>query len=266
MALYPFRRCYMGLRQTFAILVIAMLVCSCALEPSTSEKVPDFESIAFVTPDNLPKITLTESESAAFGKQLQAGAALGTVGGAAVGAATCGPVFYGPCLAIMSWYGLVAGTTGGAILGLYSYTGLSDTDTAYITEVLSKIDANRNFHQDLSKRVEQAIPAELIATPEVADVQVVVRVSRIAFTEVERELVITQLHGTMVIAWAQDPGESTYRELFAAETPARDIDELIANDGRLLESAIDECLMQLAEQMSLSLIRLEHLAMRGEDP
>jgi len=253
----------MGCRQNFMALAMAMLICSCASEPLSSAKVPPFEGVAFVTPEDLPELTRPESETEVLDRNIYAGAAAGTVGGAAVGAAVCGPVLYGPCVAIMSWYGLVAGTAGGAVLGLYNYSGLSETDSAYVAEVLSRIDANRNFHGELSKQVERQVPSIIIAIPEEADIQVIVRVSRINFIEVEKELISTELYGTMVLAWAQGSGEQTYREFFSAAASAKDIDDLIADDGRLIESVIDGCLSQLAEQMSSRLLQLQYARAEG---
>jgi len=247
----------MACGRMFITLMMALLLCSCASEPPASAKVPPFENVAFVTPEDIPNLAQLESESEVVEKHMYAGAAVGTMGGAAIGAAACGPVFYGPCVLIASWYGLVAGTSGGIVLGLYNYSGLSDTDSAYFEEVLLRIEAKRSTNRKLTSDLERQFPSNLIALPQDADIQVVVRVSRINFVKVDKELISTQVYGTMVIAWAQASGEQSYRELFTTTAPAKDIDDLLADDGRLLERAIDECLFQLAEQMSSRLIQLK---------
>ena len=105
----------------------AMILVSCTSQPPTSAKAPPFKSVALVTREDIPELTRSETQSEVVEKHVYGGAAVGTIGGAAIGAAACGPIFYGACVAIMSWYGLVAGSAGGAALGLYSYSGLSDT-------------------------------------------------------------------------------------------------------------------------------------------
>lgn len=240
----------------------ALLLLSCASQAPSPAQAPQFKSIAFVTSKDLPELTRPESESEVVERHVYAGAAAGTVGGAAVGAVACGPVLYGVCIAIMSWYGLVAGSVGGAALGLYDHSGLSYTDSAYVELVLAGIDDRRDFHSDLRKQVILRIPAETIVAPQDADIQIVVRVNQISFIEIEKELISTEMYAAMILARAQEPEEQTYREVFAAKAPAKDIDDLIAGDGQLLESAIDECLSEIAKLMSN---RLDRLWVEGAD-
>ena len=235
---------------------------SCAPQAPSPAKAPPFKSIAFVTSQDLPELARFESETEVVDRHIKAGAAAGTLGGVAVGAAACGPVLYGVCVAIMSWYGLVAGSIGGAALGLYNYSGLSDTDTAYIELVLSGIDDRRDFHSDLRKQVELRVSTETIADPQDADIQIVVWVNQISFIEVEKELISTEMYGAMILARTQEPNAQPYKEFFTAKASVKDIDDLIAGDGQLLESAIDECLSEMAELMSH---RLEREWVKGAD-
>ena len=237
-----------------------LLLASCASRSPISAEAPPVKSISFVTAKDFRELTRSESESEFVEQHISAGAAAGAVGGAAVGAAACGPVFYGACIAIMSWYGLAAGSAGGAALGHYSYSGLSDTDSAYVEQVLSEINGRRDFDTDLSRQVRLRVPADSIAAPQDAEYQVVVWVNQISFTEIEKELVRTQLHGTMIVARAQESDGQPYRELFTTEASAKDIDDLIAGDGRLLENAIDECLVGVAVLMEE---RLEQMLLAG---
>lgn len=237
-----------------------LLLTSCTSQSAISAKAPPVKSISFVTAKDFRELTHSESESEFVEQHISTGAAAGALGGAAVGAAACGPVFYGACVAILSWYGLAAGSAGGAALGHYNYTGLSDTDSAYVEQVLSGINSRRDFDSDLSDQVRLRVPADSIAAPQDAEYQVVVWVNQINFTEVEKELVSTQLHGTMILARAPGSKEQSYRELFTAESPAKDIDDLIAGDGQLLENAIDECLVGIALLME---DRLEQMLLAG---
>jgi hypothetical protein len=252
-----------GCREIFWTLATALVICSCVSQPPTSARVPPFEDVAFVTAKDLPELTQLESETKFIENHMYAGAAVGTVGGAMIGAGACGPVLYGPCVVIMSWYGLVAGTTGATVLGLHNYSGLSETDSAYVEEILLRFESKRNIHSKLSEEVEGQVPVYLLDIPENADIQIVVRVSRINFIEDDNELIRTELYGTIILAWAQESGEQAYREIFSATATPKDIDDLIADDGRLLESAIDQCLSQLANQMSSRLLELQQAGLEG---
>jgi hypothetical protein len=173
------------------------------------------------------------------------------------GAAACGPVLYAPCMIIMSGYGLIAGTAGGAAAGLFNYSGLSRTDAAYMSDVLSRIASDRNLQTELGDDVRHRLATGSITTAADANIQVIVRLNQVRFVEIERDLVSTRLQGSMVVGWMDDSGEQTYLTDYAAEYPATDIDDLIANDGRLLESALEQCLADLARQMGSRLIRLQ---------
>ena len=236
------------------------LVVSCAPQPPVPSGPPPIRSIAFVTSKDLPELTRSEAEE--IEKHISTGATAGAVGGAAVGAAACGPVFYGACVAIASWYGLVAGSVSGAALGLYSYTGLSETDAAYVDQVLVDIGSRRDFHNDLGKQVASKVSADAIVDLPDADYQVLVRVNQIRFVQGEKEQITTKLAGTIVLARSRESGEETHREIFVAETSPQNINDLIAGDGRLLESEIDECLAKIADLMS---DRLEAMLVAGSE-
>jgi len=248
----------MGYRRTLILLAIGVFLCSCGSQLSLSESVPPFESIAFVTETDIPELAGPESMPEAIEPPIYTGAVLGTMGGAIAGAAACGPVLYTPCVLIMSWYGTVAGSVGGAAFAHYNYSGLSDTDAAYITEVLATIDKKRDLNHDLAGLVEKQIPSETVAAPQDANVQVIVRLIRIYFTEVDKNLISTQATGAMIVAWTDDAGEQTAMKAFVSQASTNDIDDLIAEDGRLLESTIDRYLLNLAGQMSSTLMQLRN--------
>jgi hypothetical protein len=243
-------------KQMYSAPIIALLLCSCAAEPPVAEKVPVFERIAIVTLEDIPELSLSDSESEVIERSVYGGAAAGTVGGAAIGAAACGPVLYGPCVAIMSWLGLVAGSTGGAAIGLYNYSGLSETDAAYVADVLARIDAEIDFHIGLSDQLTRQIPPQLISPLEDAEVQAVIGVSGVNFLEIKNELVRTELYGTLILTWIEGAEEQAYTRLYKAEAPLKDIDELIADDGILLEVLIEQCLNEIAAEMGSTIIAL----------
>ncbi len=236
-----------------------MLVCccSCAAGPPGAATPPRFEHIAVVTPQDIPELAGPESWSKAVGEPASAGAGMGTVGGALVGAATCGPVLYGACVAIMSWYGLVAGTVGGTAVGLFNYSGLSDTDRAYLEEILRRFAGERAFRGYLGKQLEQRIDPHMVAPPGDADVHVFARLSRIDFAKASGDLVQMQVFAEMTLASSQASGEETYSDTFSLQASPRDIDDLIADDGALLESELDNCIAEIAEQMLARLSQMQ---------
>lgn len=243
-------------RHLFALSIV-LLASSCASGTRQAPQLPPFNTVAFVTPSDIPDLASLESESEYVDEYVNAGAAIGTMGGMLAGAAACGPVLYAPCMIIMSGYGLIAGTAGGAATGLFNYSGLSRTDAAYMSDVLSRIASDRDLQAELGDAVRHRLAAGSITTAADASIQVIVRLNQVRFLEVERELVGTRLHGSMVVAWIDESGEQTYLTDYAADYAATDIDDLIANDGQLLESALEQCLSDLALHMGSELIRLQ---------
>lgn len=243
-------------RHLFAVGIV-VLACACASDTRQALRIPPFNTVAFVTPADIPNLADVESESEYVDEYVNAGAAIGTMGGMLAGAAACGPVLYAPCMIIMSGYGLLAGAAGGAATGLFNYSGLSRTDAAYMSDVLSRIESDRDLQAELGDDVRHTLSAGSITTAADANIQVIVRLNQVRFEEVERELVGTRVYGSMVVAWIDEAGEQTYLTDYAAEYPATDIDDLIADDGELLEHALSECLEDLALQMGSRLIRLQ---------
>lgn len=243
--------------RTTTTLVMMVFCCSCAAGPPGAATVPRFEHIAFVTPQDIPELAGLESRSAAVGEPAAAAAGMGTVGGALVGAAICGPVLYGACVAIMSWYGLVAGTVGGTAVGLFNYSGLSDTDRAYLEEILRRLAEERALRGYLSKQLERRIDPRMVAPPGDANVHVFARVSRIDFTKASGDVVQMRVVAEMTLASSKASEEETYSDSFSLQASPRDIDDLIADDGALLESVLDVSLAAIAEQMVERLAQMQ---------
>ncbi|MDH3639804.1 MAG: glycine zipper family protein [Gammaproteobacteria bacterium] len=180
------------------------------------------------------------------------GAAVGTVGGAVIGAAACGP-FWGLCAPAFAMYGAIAGTVAGS---MYGFTGLSETDSSYVNEVMSRLDQERDFQKELSSQLDTRIPQEMKATPDSADVQVIVQLNRIEFIQRSEEHIQTQAVATLTFGSARRQASTMYGQEFRATSPARDIDELLADDGIGFADAIDDCVAQLSSEMGAALTQL----------
>jgi hypothetical protein len=237
-------------------LPVVVLQCSCATQPPEVIPAPTFNQIAIVNAETLASLNLPASESEHFEQSVETGAAVGTVGGAIVGAAVCGPVMYGVCLAGFGFYGLLAGSVSGSVYGLYSYTGLSESDTAYVNETMSWLEHERNFQQELSTQFELQIPLELQASPEKAYMQVIVRLDRVEFIQGSGDTVQTRANASMVFSWMVEQASTTHTHHFSFESTAEDIDNLIAGDGERLAIVLEKLIAQLASEMSTTLLQL----------
>ena len=217
--------------------------------------VPTFNHIAIVNAETLASLNRRASELEYFEQSVGTGAAVGTVGGAIVGAAVCGPVMYGVCLAGFGFYGLLAGTVSGSVYGLYSYTGLSESDTAYVNETMSWLERERNFQQELSTQFELHVPPIIQASPEKADMQVIVRLDRIEFIQGSGDTVQTRVNTSVIFSRMVEQESTTHTHHFSFESAAEDIDNLIAGDGERMAIVIEELIAQLASEMSTTLLQ-----------
>lgn len=235
---------------------VLLLLCSCATSSPEISSLPKFDSIAIINASTFAELDRPERESERIEKGIKTGAVVGSLGGAVVGASACGPVLYGACVIGFGAYGFMAGTFTGVAYGHYSFAGLSTTDIAYLDEVMSRLEHERNLGQELSKQLELRIPSDAMALPESADIQVVVRLEHIEFSRDSKDFIRSKFVASMVLAWQQGQGSATYARQFAAESPAEDIDELIADDGKRFAVEIDRCFAQLASEMSAVLLQL----------
>ena len=163
------------------------------------------------------------------------------------------------------FYGLLAGTVSGSVYGLYSYNGLSVSDTAYVTEIMSWLERERNFQQELSTQFELHIPPAFEASPEKADIQVIVRLDGIGFIQGSGDTIQTRANASMVLSWMVEEESTTHIQHFSFESAAEDIDNLIAGDGDRMASVIEELIAQLVAEMSTALLQLRS-SPDGADP
>lgn len=190
------------------------------------------------------------------------GMAGGAVGGAAIGAAgECGmwyplfPIFALGCLVMYTGTGaVIGGVAGGA---LYDTTGLSQTDIVDLDEVISRIDQERDFQQELAVHLKLELPQEMQSTPELADVQVLSTLNRINFMKRPDDRMQIEATGLLVVTWKVDKERQTTHTIeFRSMSPEESIDLWVANGGNLIGVAISNSLFDLATQMTATLLQV----------
>jgi hypothetical protein len=244
---------------TLAVYCLSLLLSSCAQTPQTitTDEPPQFERLALITPEMFTGIERADSHSDYVDDALFTGTAVGAVGGALIGAAACGPFFYGVCVFIFATQGMavggVAGLAGGA---LYATTGFSHEDALYINEILPRLDQERDFQQELAVHLKLELPREMQSTPELADVQVLVILDRINIIQRYGNKIQIETAGLLVLSWKVDEKRQTTHTIeFHSMSPEGDIDLWLADGGTLFGVAISDSLFDLATQMTATLLQ-----------
>jgi hypothetical protein len=290
---------YAGRNLRFSILAVyclSLLLSSCAQTPrtSTTNKLPQFERLAVFTPEMLTDIERADShtdrhyEGSPHGEVplgTSVGIAGGAAGGTAYGAWICapssivGPIFFG-CVAMYTLGGALVGGAAGAAGDHYAATGLSETDILYLEAIISKIDQERDYQQELAAHLKQKLPPEMQSTPELADIQVLAIISRINFIQRSGDQMQIETTGLLVIreevevetdqdeffhtAVQKVRQTKTHKIEFSTMSPEEDIDLWLADGGNHYGVAISECLTDLANQMTVTLLRAWEPSARGE--
>lgn len=161
-------------------LVITMVVtlASCSSPKPRSEPEVHFTSIALVS----PKEVLDASQPKSRGDRAQEGAVkglgTGVTGGAAVGAIACGPFLYAVCVVGFASAGMLAGTATGA---LYGFTGFPKDVAKKLERNVETLSREHDLQSALVGHIRQQVPPEMLAEPEIAEIQAVLTIENVEF-------------------------------------------------------------------------------------
>ncbi len=241
----------------FAVVSALSLLSACARTPANEQEPfgTRYANVAVLTADELTGIGRAESFGDRAADGILPGVAAGSVVGAVMGAAACGPFLYAICVMYGIIWGSYAGMAGGALL--YSFSGVSDIDALYVNEVLSRLDQERDFQQELVSKVTQALPSQVLASPGDAEAQVIARLDEIEFEQRSKYQIRISAKGSLF--FTERHGETTSlvdRREFRAESAYGELDHWLADDGRQLEAAIDACIRELSLAMSRTIATL----------
>lgn len=234
----------------FQIAVLSLLV-SCAsnsIYNSIGGK-PKFSTVAIVTPQSVVAIEGAETKSSKAAKGITYGSAGGAAGGAVVGALACGPYFYGVCIVGMSAAGMLAGGTAGA---MYGFTGVSKEDSLYVLEEIEHLRHRRDFQTELAEGVIGGLPIEIVSTPEEADAQAITQVKSIEFIEQDQGSVFMEVSAKVTIVFRHENSE--YEQIdknISVRSSTDKLDNWLAPGNDSFESAVNQCLDRLTEEMTV---------------
>jgi hypothetical protein len=222
-----------------------------------------------ISPETLTGIERADSKFDRAEDGIVPGVAAGTLTGLAAGSATCssaglfGPIAYAGCVTMSGLIGAVAGgIVGGSV---YGTSGLSEEDTLYVNEALSFIDQNRDFQQELHSDLKQRLPKEMLTTSDIADVQVLTVLTRINFIQRSEEEVQIETIGVLVFnREIANELQVIHTINFDAKSQKKGIEDWLDNGGEFFGVAITNCLADLAEQMSSTLLKLRTPTATGE--
>lgn len=260
---------------TLAVYCLSLLLSSCAQTPRTltTNELPQFERLAVITPEMLTGIERADShtdhhyDGSPRGEALpgtsvgtSVGVAGGAVGGAVGGAGACGqlavlpPVFFLSCFITYMFTGAIIGGIAGH--AIYDTTGLSQTDIPHLDAVISRIDQERDFQQELAVHLKLELPREMQSTPGLADVQVLAILNRINFIKRSGDRMQIETTGLLVFSWkVEKERQTTHTIEFRSMSPEEDIDLWVVDGGNLIGVAISDSFFDLAIQMTATLLQ-----------
>jgi hypothetical protein len=140
----------------------------------------------------------------------------------------------------------------------YGFSGISKEDALYINEAVSQLDQQHDFQQELLDQLERQLPEAVQATPEQANVQVVVQLVQIDFVQRSGDNILLSAQGSMFLGWnVSETAQTSRRFEFSVGTEEKDIDAWLADDGRQLGAGIRECIAELANTISTKLLQIQ---------
>jgi hypothetical protein len=198
----------------------------------------------------------------------------GAAGGTAIGVGACAPsaivpIFYFGCITMYALGGAAVGGIAGAVGGTYVTDGFSQTDIPYLEVVTNKIDARRDYQQELADLLTQQLPPAMQSTPELADVQVLAILKQINLLKRPDDRMQIETTGLLVYSveveiqtdvdeFFPSPVQKEHRIItieFRSLSPEEDIDLWLADDGKRYGVAITDRLSDIASQMTAALQR-----------
>jgi hypothetical protein len=238
-------------------LAISLLLLSNACTstaPERSTPMPLFDSVAIVSKG------ATSDLKARFGiapedeiveESMLAGAGAGMAAGAGW-AAVCGPYFFICALATVPAGALVGGAAGG-LVGAASDAHKTPPDEQLLAldKLFADIYQRHILHMEIRDNLEKQIPPDRLADSSEAGALVQLRLSDVRFTRTFSGKYEWTLKSVMVVTWNRNTGQMRHSyKIYDYASRALSLDEWMKNDGEMLNSALDESVEGMAEQMA----------------
>ena len=231
-----------------ASLVITMVVtlASCSSPKPRSEPEVHFASIALVSPKEVLDASQPQSRGDRAQEGVAKGGATGVVGGAAVGAIACGPFLYALCVMAAASAGVLAGTATGA---LYGFTGFPKDIAKNLERNVETLSREHDLQSALVGHIRQQVPPEMLAEPEIAEIQAVLTIENVEFIkEKDKVHLVSTVRVTFESTESRRVPEYGYR-IFRGRSSEFEWNNWLDTDSSDLREAIKQSLLEVANKI-----------------
>ena len=242
-------------RHIFSRLLFLWLFLSlaaCTTHNPQKSALPDriFSSIALVSPRDIIEINTPDTKTERATEGAITGSAGAGLGGVLIGSAACGPYLYGLCVIGLGTAGLLAGGASGA---LYGFSGISSDVAEKLEQRMVILRQQRDVHSELVDMVISRVPEGMLAAPESAEVQAILTFEKVEFSKEQDQLSLkTQLRVTFAATKSRRKPEFGSRMFYCLSSP-EELDAWLDNKSNTLDTAVDQCLALLAEEIEIVL-------------
>jgi hypothetical protein len=237
---------------TISLLLLSNACTSTAPERSTA--MPLVDSVAIESKG------ATRDLKARFGaapkdKFSDENALVGAGAGAAAAAgwaAACGPWFFICALAVVPAGALVGGLAGGlAETASDAHKTPPDEQLMALDQLFAEIYQQHTLHMEIRDSLEQQIPPDRLADASVSEALVELNLSDVRFTRTFSGKYEWTLKSVMVVTWNRNTRQTRHSyKIYDYASQALTVDDCIKNDGEMLNTALDESVEGMAEQMA----------------
>ena len=230
---------------------------SCASRPSDKPRHvnPPFSTVSVISAEDVISTMTSDTESERSSEGKLVGGVSGAASGALIGAAMCVPgVYLAPlCAVVYGMYGAIAGTVVGAESGSYLWgsTGLSDDDARYFKKLTAQLISSRDLNHELAESLREKLPSRMLQAPAEADVQVVPIIKSITIEEVEDEVAVIRMRGTLIFVTGTEDDVTRHGTFgFKTKSKERPLAVWLYPGGESINQAVDAGINKFADKIS----------------
>ena len=223
------------------------MLSACVLTPLSQPALPEFESMAVISKGP------SDDLKARFSREsTKSGAAVGAGAGATAGAGAamaCGP-WYLLCAMGTIPAGAIVGAVGGAGVG-----AVMDSNRKPTEEELDQLEASfedisreRTLHKEIETKVVRQIPKKLKAKPADAEALVELVLADVRFAHINDGAFALELEIAVTAQWNRGTkSPRTSKRFYNCRSNAEYIEYWADEDGSRLNTALDDCVQSLAD-------------------
>ncbi len=202
-----------------------------------------------------PEIAVPNAKTAGetVGKEAAKGAGMGLMGGVAGGlylSILCGPAII-VCAPVLVPAGAAVGVVGGTAMGSgQAYAKALPKEKAEALErVMSAVLQNASFSDAMSRRFIEHSGERWYLTNDQNAVKVTLGLEALTLTQLEDDVIALNLTASMIITYGPDEGQTTRRFLFSNMSEGQPVDNFLEGDGELFREQLSAVLQTSVDEI-----------------